>query len=296
MMRIDFDFARYIATRKGEVQQRARDGAAYSYVGERKVRRALVSAKPVIIALEGTTRLWKSAAKGELLGTSVRATDLQHPGVYNATIEAAKVLGITPPDVYVTPASSSIDARTLGTNDDAYIVINAGLLETLTERELVATIGHELAHIQNNHVLYTTALHYLRHSAVFFVRWVVQPAIIALQAWSRRAEISCDRAALICTQDLPATLSAMAKLSLGVTESFDLDNYIKDVESGNLDADGLGKYSELFRSHPYLPKRIKALRLFAESRFYRKLTGQDASTAAGAEDVDEQVGEILSVF
>lgn len=295
MTAIDFDFARYIAHRRGEVEQRARDGSAYAYSGERKVRRTLGSARPVIMALEGTTRLWKNVAKTELLGTAIRATDQQYPRVSAATRSAAQVLRMDAPPVYVVPSSSSIRAQTLGTNDDAYIVVNAQIQEQLTDRELLTLIGHELGHIQNNHVLYTTALHYLTNAAVMFVRWAVQPAVMTLQAWSRRAEITCDRAALLCTQDLDTALSALIKLGLGVEGAgqIDIQAYLDQLPETRR---GVGRYAELFRSHPYLPKRIQALRLFAGSSFYKAFTGADVTGAPSAADVDNQVAEILSVF
>lgn len=295
MTAIDFDFARYIAQRRGQVEQRARDGGAYSYSGERKVRRTLGSARPVVMALEGTTRLWKNVAKTELLGTATRATDQQFPRVSAATRRAAQVLHMEPPPVYLVPPSSSIRAQALGTNDDAYIVINSQLPDQLGDTELVALVGHELGHIQNNHVLYTTALHYLSHAAVMFVRWAVRPAIMTLQAWSRRAEITCDRAALLCTRDLDATLGALVKIALGTEgdEHFDLQAYLAELPETRR---GVGRYAELFRSHPYLPKRIQALRLFADSSFYKAFTGADVEGAPAAADVDAKVAEILSVF
>ena len=36
---VDFDFARYVASRRSQVEARALEGAAYAYAGERKVRR-----------------------------------------------------------------------------------------------------------------------------------------------------------------------------------------------------------------------------------------------------------------
>jgi len=292
---VDFDFARYIAHRRGQVEQSAREGAAYAYSGERKVRRTLTSARPVIIALEATTRLWRDAGKAELLGTSVKVTDQQFPRVQEAARKAATALRLRVPPVYVAPTSWSLKARALGTDDAPYIVVNAQAADSLTEIELVAAIGHELGHVQNNHVLYVTALHYLRHSAVFFLRWVVQPAIMALQAWSRRAEITCDRAALIATRDLDATLATMVKLELGLDKgaSFRLDEYLRELPDVKK---GIGRYAELFRSNPYLPKRVQALRLFAESAFYANITGQSATGKASADAVDKQVGELVSVF
>ena len=295
MLGVDFDFARYIALRKGLVEQRARDGAAYAYTGARKVQRSLAGARPVTLAIEATNRLWRSAAKNELLGTSVRVTDQQFPRVYRAAREAARILGIEPPDVYMAPASAGIGARTLGTDDEPYVVLDSELAQRLSDPELLALIAHHCAHIQNNHVVYATALHYLTHSAVSFVRWIVQPAVMTLQAWSRRAEITCDRAALLCTRDLDVTFQSMMKVELGLDQAqgLDVDSYLQQLPGTKR---GVGKYAELFRSYPYLPKRVQALKLFSESAFYRRYTGHTPGEGKPAEQVDREVGEILSVF
>jgi len=121
----------------------------------------------------------------------------------------------------------------------------------------------------------------------------VQPAILALQAWSRRAEISCDRAALICTRDLRATVAAMVKMSLGVDAQVNIDEYLAHLPDTRK---GIGRFAELLRSHPYLPKRVQALQVFAGSSFYQRLTGADLQGAANAEQADAQVAEILKVF
>jgi Zn-dependent protease with chaperone function len=118
---------------------------------------------------------------------------------------------------------------------------------------------------------------------------------MTLQAWSRRAEISCDRAALLCCKDLDVAFRSMLKTALGLEQSpeLNLDEYLKQLPGTR---SGLGKYAELFRSHPYLPKRVQALKLFSESAFYLRYTGDADSEGKPAEQVDREVGQILSVF
>jgi Zn-dependent protease with chaperone function len=292
---IDFDFARYIQDRRGQAERRVREGSAYAYSGERKVRRTLNSARPVVIALEATTRLWQNVAKTELLGTAVKVTGQQFPRLHQATRKASEALHMEPPAVYVTQASSPIRAQVLGVNDDSYVVVNADLIDQLDDAELVALVGHELGHIQNDHVLYTTALYYLTEAAAMFVRWAVQPAIMTLQAWSRRAEITCDRAALLCARNLDVTMTAMVKIALGLERGsqIDIGAYLESLPDTKR---GVGRYAELFRTQPYLPKRLQALRRFAESALYKSFTGQDPKGAPSTTEVDAQVAEILSVF
>lgn len=292
---VDFDFARYIQEKRGTLASRVRDGSAYSYVGERKVRRTLQGARPVQMALEATTRLWRDVARAELLGSSIKVTDQQFPRVFEATRRASDALRMKAPAVYAAPTSWSLRARALGTDDTPYIVVNAGLSDQLSDAELTAVIGHELGHVQNGHVLYSTALHYLTQSAVFFVRWIVQPAIMTLQAWSRRAEITCDRAALLATRDLDMTLAALIKLELGLDKgaAFRLDEYLKELPDTKK---GIGRFAEYFRGHPYLPKRVLALRAFAEGAFYASIVGEDPTGRPSADEVDRKVADILAVF
>lgn len=295
---IDLDFARYIALRRSVVEKRQRDGSAYAYSGEHRVRRTLGAARPVTLAIEATVRLWKNMAKAELLGSSVKVTDQQFPRIYALAASCAATLGIPVPSIYVAPAVGELNAHTLGTDDDAYIVLNAALVDHLTDEELKAVIGHECGHIHNNHVVYSTALYYLTVAAAFYVRWVVQPAVLALRAWSRRAEITCDRAGLICTRELDVTTAAVVKLGLGsqkLYKDFNLTEYLKQLDESR---SGVGRVTEYFRSHPYMPKRIEALRLFARSDYYQRFLG--ASTRGpdvlAADDVDAQVAKLVSVF
>ena len=291
---VDFDFARWLAHRRGEMEQSARDGAAYAFAGERKFRRTLAMARPVTMALEATTRLWRDVARAELLGTAVKVTDEQYPRVFQATKRAAAALNVRAPAVFAAP-TESIKIKVLGTDDAPHLIVNLALAEKLEDHELVAAIGHELAHIQNGHILYTTALHYLNHSAVFFVRWAVQPAIMTLQAWSRRAEVTCDRGALLAVRDVDKTLGALVHLELGLDKgsAFNADEYLKSLPDVRK---GLGRYAELFRSYPYVPKRVQALRLFAESALYAQVTGQDPTGRPSLPDIDKQVGDLISVF
>jgi len=291
---VEFDFVRWLAMRRGQLEQQAREGAAYAFGGERKFRRTLALARPVTMALEATTRLWRDVARTELLGTAVKVTDQQYPRVYQAAQAAGAALRVRVPVVFAAP-SDDIKVKVLGTDDAPHLIVNLELAEKLDEVELRAAIAHELAHVQNGHILYATALHYLQHSAAFFIRWVVQPAIMTLQAWSRRAEVTCDRASLLAVRDLDQTLQALVKLELGVDKgsAFSAEEYLKalpDVKKG------IGRYAELFRSHPYVPKRVQALRLFADSALYAQISGADPTGKPSLPDIDKQVSELISVF
>lgn len=291
---VDFDFARWIAARRSSMDQQVRDGVAYAFTGEIKFRRTLAAARPVTIAIEATTRLWKDAARAELLGSAVKVSSSQYPRVYAAARAAAQNLRVTLPTLFAV-SSNAFKVKALGTEDSPYLVVNMGLAEQLSEDDLVFALGHELGHIQNGHILYNTALHYLSNSAAFFVRWAVQPAIMTLQAWSRRAMVTCDRAGLLAVRDPDKAIHSLVKLAMGTANdsSFSVEEYLKDLPTAK---GGVGRYTELFRSHPYVPKRVNALRTFAESAYYAVVTGADPTGKPSAPEVDERVARIISVL
>ena len=302
---IDLSFARYVAARKGEVAARTREGAAYAYAGDIKVRAALDRVRPVTLAVEASVRLWQSVEKARMLGTAVKVTGKQFPRIAKLVETCAETLRIPVPTVYVSPNIGSLNAHTFGTAEDPYIVLNAALIDHLSEPELLDVIGHECGHIQNNHVVYMTTLHFLRHAANMFLRWSVKPAVMALNGWARRAEITCDRAGMICTRDLDVSVGCLVKLAIGSQKLYSevsVPEYLTQLEEAQA---GLGRFDELMRTHPYLPKRVAALKLFAETTYFKSMVGTGRAAGASVDalpagmskdDCDDRVAGLISVL
>ena len=122
------------------------------------------------------------------------------------------------PQVFVVN-SPVFNAGTLGTNDDSFIMVHSALVDQYTDEELLTVIGHECGHIHNSHVAYLTALHYLTYMAGMFLPWILQPALVALRTWSRRAEITCDRAGMLVSRDQAAAERAHHQARGGVAQA-----------------------------------------------------------------------------
>lgn len=292
---VELDFVKYIALRRGVVERRQREGSAYAYSGEERVRKTLTWARPVTLAIEATVRLWQGVKRAELLGSAVKVTEQQFPRLWAAAVKCARTLGIGTPPIYVAPDVGELGAYTLGTDEDACIVLSGALVDHLSDEELAFVIGHECGHLHANHVVFSTALYYLTNSASFYVRWIVQPAVLALRAWSRRAEITCDRAGLLCVKNLDVAIAATVKLALGshkLYKDLKVDEYLKQLDEGKKSA---GRFLEVFRSHPYVPKRIEALRIFARTELYRRHAGVGRDGLA-THEADLEVSRLLSVL
>jgi len=287
------DFEGFVARKKTERAGGGTEttGHEYTYTFDRQSRIAFENTRPVALAVEASVRLFKQLGKHQLLGHAVKVSDRQFPRIYRITKSACDTLQITMPQVFVVN-SPTFNAGTLGTNDDSFIMMHSALVDHYSDEELLTVIGHECGHIHNSHVAYLTAMHYLTYMAGMFLPWILQPALVALRTWSRRAEITCDRAGMLVAKDQQAAERAITKLAVGsrkLYEEFNVDAFLEQHEEGS---QGIGKYMEVFATHPWLPKRVLAMRVFGESQLYHKAIGQPAAGLTMSE-VDGQVAALL---
>lgn len=289
-----FDFGRYIAKRKRDAYGGA-EGARYAYSADIAMLNTFKRVKPVEMAAEAIVRMYKDGLfKNQLLGTTIKVTPRQFPRIYRIAEECADVLDVPVPQVYVAN-SPVLNAYTFGTQEEAFIVVHSSLVDHYSYDELKFVIGHETGHIQNKHVVYNTVLLLLKNTVGVMLRFVMPPVEVALNAWYRRAEITCDRAGLLCVGDLETGSRALLKLACGSTKLYDeldVDAYLEQFEEGR---GGVGRFTELFASHPFLTKRIHALRTFASSALYHEAVGLGEG-GLPMEEVDRRTSEIIQIM
>ncbi len=286
------EFGRYVARRKrgaygGEV------GARYAYGADIAMLQAFRRMRPFELAAAAIVRTYKDVLKNQLLGTTVKVTETQFPSIYRIAKECAEALDVPVPTVYIAN-SPVMNAYTFGTDEDAFIVVHSALIDHYEPDELKFVIGHETGHIQNKHVVYGTVLILLKQSAAALLRTVLPPLDIALNAWYRRAEITCDRAGLLCCGDVQVAAKAFVKLACGskkLYEEVDVDAYMAQADEGR---EGIGRLTELFVSHPYLPKRVEAMKVFSESAVYREMKGLGGD-GLSMDEVDEKTSQIIRI-
>ena len=140
-------------------------------------------------------------------------------------------LGVPKPDLYVTVTDPifgtgvGFNAMTTGV-EKPLIIGYSTLLERLDDREILAVLAHEVGHIHAEHMLYTTAARLLAAITEYllasnpvtatFGTLVNMTIRVALINWYQKAELSCDRAALLVVQDKSVIVSAMLKLAGGL--------------------------------------------------------------------------------
>ncbi len=151
------------------------------------------------------------------MATSVRCGPKQF-GTLDAILdECCEVLDMPKPELYVT--SNPFPNAHTGGVERPYITIRSSIIDTLDDEQMYHLIGHELGHIKCGHVLYKSVaavlmpLMELIARRTFGLGDVAQIALVsAFMEWSRQAEISSDRAGLLCSQDFE--ISAAANLAL----------------------------------------------------------------------------------
>lgn len=288
------DFRGFVDRRIKSLPDEGREeGRSYAYVSDRHTHRAFDAMKPVEAAVTAAVRVFKQVGKTQLLGHAVKVGPRQFPRVHRLAERCAETLGIATPTVYIVN-SPVMNAATFGTNDDSVIMVHSALVDHFSDEELLSVLGHECGHIQNKHVVYLTALHYLRVLAGAAYRLLMAPTEVVLMSWLRRAEITCDRAGLLCSRDLEVSTRALTKLALGSSKLYEQLNMEAFIDQYEELKDDVGRFAEIRASHPWLPKRVIALRQFAESELYRKHAGLGAG-GLSMEEVDEKVHDVIKV-
>lgn len=277
------DFDAFVASRQAERDQH-HDGDVpdYAFAMDWSIRRKLDHVRPLRLLAQSIANsvVPMQRALYEMRGLAVGPSQLPH--IHAMGVRCAETLGIGIPQIFVVQ-EHRLNAWTFATDDiDQIIVLTSGLVEALDAVELLTVIGHECGHIHNRHVVYNTLWEILTNTLArsLFAQvlrklgpsvWVaaLAQALMAgslglvFQRWHRCAEITCDRAALICSADLDAAKRIHAKLAmghLGHVEGVNADVYAEQLKT--FDASSL-RLMELTMTHPLGPKRVQAIERFA---------------------------------
>ena len=231
------------------------------------------------------------------LGDNLRLGPRQCPRVYNLFVEAASILDMPMPEIYL-DTGHQVNAFAFGMKKYT-VTIYSGLIDLMDEEELLAVIGHELSHIKCEHMLYKSMTEVLGRFGVDMLGQVLGvganlltlPLLAALASWSRKAELSCDRAGLLVTQNPETTARALAKLG-GMSsprwqDTIDLNEVVKQAEDyekldDSIIDKGMLAYLSWQRSHPYPIYRAKKILDWARSDDYQRILSGDYVTHAKA--------------
>jgi Zn-dependent protease with chaperone function len=209
---------------------------------------------------------------------AVRVGPNQFGEIYKIYKQALKTLDA--PEEYPLYVSQTplVNAGAYGM-DQPFIILNSGTLLIIKDEELEYILGHEIAHIMSDHVLYRTMTVFLINLANMgfpIVGLAARAVLVALLEWSRKSELSCDRAGLLTVQDPETVMRAMLIMAGGgSSKDLSLQEFIIQAEeyqeSGDL-ADQVFKVLNLMAAtHPFYVLRVAELRAWIESGDYDRI-------------------------
>lgn len=196
----------------------------------------------------------------------------QLPEIYNLLPPICEKLGIPEPDLYLA-LNRSPNAYTVG-DTSICIVINSGLIETMTLEEVQTVLAHECGHIICRHVLYHTMaswLFSLGTSVLSNFGWLSllsYPLYYAFYYWIRCSEYSADRASAWVQGGSKPVVDVMLRLSGASTtlnSKINRELYLQQAKDykHQMNESGLNKLFELwmmrYDDHPFTAYRAYEL-------------------------------------
>lgn len=235
-------------------------------------------------------------ARQSLLTTAMRLTENVSKPFFKIVDRCRQTLNFNAPMEIFVVQDSLFNAAVMPMIDDRVIIyLTSSLLEKFSDDEVAFVLGHEMGHAMFGHI----------HVPVSFLmgysHMLSGRDIIKLKSWQRGAELSADRAGLLCSQDYNAACSAFFKLSSGITSDqfkfnvedymgqyADLEFYLKNTSSKNV--------NEVYSSHPLNPIRLKALSLFKRSETYSEVSGKIISDKLNKAELEAQIKSFMDIM
>jgi tellurite resistance protein len=231
-------------------------------------------------------------ARRQLLATAIRLTPEMAPDVHEILDGCRGTLGLDAPvETYVFPESSFNAAAVRPERGRLFVILSSALLEAFEPDELRFVAGHEFGHHLFDH-------HRIPLQALLGGAARLPPGLVLqLFGWQRYAEISADRAGVVCAGGLDPAARALFKLASGLRGGrvrVRIDQFLAQVsdlreEAARLERPDERPRPDWFSTHPFSPLRLQAAALFARS---------ELMVAGGlpAADLEAQVNDLMALM
>jgi len=268
---------------------------------DRELRNELAADRGVLKALarfEDRASGWGFRQRRALLAEAIRLNRRMAPHVADALADCRAALGFEQPvEIYLRPDPSYQAFCSRGRAGPLVVGFSSRLLDEFDEGELRFVLGHELGHALYDHFgipMPITAT--IEDVGGTLVSRAVQ---LRLFVWCRAAEVSADRAGLMCCRDPQVAATAFFKLASGLARSSvqtDLEAFAAQIDSLASTPSAMNERVDdddtldCFSTHPYTPVRVRALVAFGRSRAFRSAigTGEDGLSDDEVEQVVER--------
>ncbi len=231
--------------------------------------------------------------RASLLAKYIKAGPGAYPELERITRDIACSLDVSVPELFVrcNPAPS---AFTTGISQPM-TVISTGMLDLLDEQEMTALIATQVSHAHCGHLPFLAVSDFMRQAAIS-LGVAATPLLgprIALEQWRRKAELSCDRGALLVCENLDTILGMLSKLGGGACRQYGGVSPAAMAGQENIFARSTSGIAagRLYRASMYLdaesffaPLRVAEISRWAGSPAHAALTNGDYAAAGAAAD------------
>ncbi|MEG4997638.1 M48 family metallopeptidase [Microcoleus sp. B4-D4] len=224
----------------------------------------------------------------ENLASSVQVGENQLPHLHQLLLDACKTLDLEVPQLYVRqhPMPNAYTFAMRGRQP--FVVMHTSLIDLLTDEEVKAVIAHELGHLKCEHGVYLTLANLIVLAAgqISPLGTVLAQGLQAqMLEWLRCAEFTCDRAALLATQDPRVVASLLMKLAGGsptLAPKLNVDEFLAQARAyDDLSSTELGEMLKQAQtaqlSHPVPVLRAREIDRWASSKDYESLLDKNRS-------------------
>lgn len=226
-----------------------------------------------------------------LMGNSIQVGVRQYSSVYQIFRECLQSLDVSSEPALFVSQAPLVNAFALG-QERPCLVLNSALLDLLSETELRSVIAHELGHLKCGHTTLTQMAMWANMVISGFAEMtfglsslISTGLMLSFYEWSRKAELSADRASLLVMDDLNPVLQSMMRLaggSIKYAHELSLDEFVKQSDRyQSLDEDQLNQLykfsfyndvsSGIFLTHPFTVDRVHFLREWSNSAEYQQI-------------------------
>lgn len=218
----------------------------------------------------------------------IEISTAQYPSLWKFVERAAEVLDVPPPRAYL-QTNYDVNAYAFGFTEYT-ITLYSGLVDLFDDDEIQVIVAHELGHIVCEHMLYKSVAVMLETIGTAALHRFLGPSaglaeaslMLAMLAWSRAAELSCDRAALLVVDDRQLVATTLAKLAGGTTRfAHELDLDALQAQDQRFESEA-GTMDRLFDAqiratltHPDPIRRVREIVGWAASPDYERIKGGD---------------------
>ncbi len=273
---------------------------------DRVLREELVEdwgVKHALKKLDKLTSGYGLRTRRNLLTGALRLTRSMAPDAHRSLAACREVLGWHKPvELYVKPDPMVQAFCTRAVSGPIIIGVSSRLLETFSDAELRFVLGHELGHAVYDHF----AIPMPATAALEDVggKFVSRPVSLKLYLWCRAAEISADRAGVVCAGAVDPAAYALLRIASGLGGNAikpDLEAFTSQIDAlhaapaacaDERDEEGV---LDCFDTHPYSPLRVRALLAFGRSQAFQRATGK-AVDGIDADELERLVELDLSVM